>query len=82
MTKRLFAGASALLAALVPLVASAAEESGRILERPDNFTPVFVYTAIAAGSVLLIASLGRLYQLQRGLHWRFQDPDAPHDDHH
>lgn len=82
MTTRLFAGASALVAALLPVLASAAEESGRILERPDNFTSVFVYTAVAAVGVLLLASLGRLYQLQRGLRWRFQDPDSPHDDHH
>lgn len=81
MTTRLFAGASALVAALLPVLASAAEESGRILERPENFTSVFVYTAIAAVGVLLLASLGRLYQLQRGLRWRFQDPDSPHDDH-
>ncbi|MCC6236887.1 MAG: hypothetical protein IT299_04850 [Dehalococcoidia bacterium] len=82
MTHRLFAGVSALVAAALPVVASAAEEGGRVLERPDNFTAVFIYTAIAAGGVLFLASLGRLYQLQRGLHWRFQDPDVPHDDHH
>ncbi len=82
MATRFVASVSAAAAALLPALASAAEESGRILERPDNFNAVFLFTAIAAGSVLLIASLGRLYQLQRGLHWRFQDPDVPHDDHH
>ncbi len=78
---RLVASATAAFVAAAPAVVTATEE-GRVLERPENFTSVFLYTALAAGSVLLVASLGRLYQLQRGIRWRFQDPDAPHDEHH
>jgi hypothetical protein len=32
-------------------------------------------------AIFLIATLGRLYQRQRGLRWRFQDPDPVQDDH-
>jgi hypothetical protein len=76
----------AALAAL-PLIASAAEgttaATGRTLDAPPSFGPAVFATAVAALTVLAVAALGRLYQLQRGIRWRFQDPDSPqHDEGH
>ncbi len=69
------------LAALLPLAAHAADE-GRALEQPENFGTVALITILGAGGLLLVASLGRMYQKQRGIRWRFQDPDQPHDAAH
>jgi hypothetical protein len=74
-------GAGAVAAA-VPALARAAEEQGRALESPASFEKVAFFTLLGSGAVLLLASLGRMYQRQRGIRWRFQDPDAPHDAHH
>jgi hypothetical protein len=76
-------GGAGLVAAAVPVLARAADvEQGRALEGADDFGKVALITILAAGSVLLLATLGRLYQRQRGIRWRFQDPDPPHDGGH
>ena len=69
-----------LLAALTPVLAHAQE--GRALEASDDFGKVALVTVLVAGGILLLAGLGRLYQLQRGIRWRFQDPDSPTDSGH
>lgn len=68
-------------AAVAPTLARAAEEQGRILEPNENFGMIALVTLLTAGGILLLASLGRMYQRQRGIRWRFQDPDAPADAH-
>ncbi len=67
-------------AGVVPALASAAE-GGRALEQPANFGTMLLVTAGASLVLLFVASLGRMYQRQRGIRWRFQDPDQPHDSH-
>ena len=69
-----------VLAALTPVLAYAQE--GRALDASDDFGKVALVTLLVAGGILLLAGLGRLYQLQRGIRWRFQDPDAPTDGGH
>lgn len=71
-----------LVAAVLPVFVSATAEEGRALEGSDDFGTVALITLLAAGGVLLLATLGRLYQRQRGIRWRFQDPDSPHDGGH
>jgi hypothetical protein len=56
------------------VVASAAE-NGRALSTPDDASQAILITVLGVGAAFLVATLGRLYQLRRGLHWRFQDPD-------
>lgn len=77
--RRLWSIGVALVGALLPGAARAAEEQGRALEASGDFGTVALVTILAAGGVLLLATLGRLYQRQRGIRWRFQDPDPPHD---
>ena len=69
-----------LVAALAPALVHAQE--GRALEASENFGSIALVTLLVAGGILLLAGLGRLYQLQRGIRWRFQDPDAPTDGGH
>lgn len=69
-------------AAALPVLALAADEQDRVLEQSPSFWLVALITLLTAGGILLVASLGRMYQRQRGIRWRFQDPDAPHDSGH
>jgi uncharacterized membrane protein YidH (DUF202 family) len=79
--RRAFTSTSvALIAALAPVLTHAQE--GRALEASEDFGKVALVTLLVAGGILLLAGLGRLYQLQRGIRWRFQDPDAPTDGGH
>lgn len=70
-----------MLTALAPLAASAADE-GRTLPPADSYGTVGLFTVLGVAALLLVASLGRMYQRQRGIRWRFQDPDDPHHDGH
>ena len=79
--RRALVGGAAIVAAVAPLVASAADE-GRTLPQADSFGTAGLFAALGVGALLLIASLGRMYQRQRGIRWRFQDPDQPHHDGH
>jgi hypothetical protein len=79
---RLAAGVLGATSAALPGLALAAEQQGRALEQNENFGMVAFITVATAGGILLLASLGRMYQRQRGIRWRFQDPDAPHDSGH
>jgi len=65
---------AAAIGVALPAVASAAEGS-RALERPDDSTQVVLVTVLGVVVLFLVASVGRLYQVRRSLHWRFQDPD-------
>lgn len=76
--RRVLAALASVALASTPALASAATESGRALEQPEDFWPVFLYTVLASAALLLVATLGRLYQRQRNLHWPFQDPETPH----
>lgn len=77
------AGVSAgLVAAGLPALARAAAGEGRGLEPSPDFSTVALVTVLTAGGILLLASLGRMYQRHRGIRWRFQDPDSPHDGGH
>lgn len=78
--RRLGGVIGAVVAGALPAVVSAAE-GGRALEQPENFGTMLLVTAGAALGLLFLASLGRMYQRQRGIRWRFQDPDQPHDSH-
>lgn len=75
--RRALAALTGIAVATTPALA-AATEAGRALEQPADFWPVFLYTILASGALLLVATLGRLYQRQRNLHWPFQDPETPH----
>ena len=74
MSRRLGAALAAVVGLALPAVASAAE-GGRALERPGDWTQVMVITVLSVVALFLVASIGRLYQIRRTLHWRFQDPD-------
>jgi hypothetical protein len=78
---RLASVAAGAAAAAAPVLAVAADEQGRVLEQNENFGMIALVTLLTAGGILLLASLGRMYQRQRGIRWRFQDPDAPADGH-
>lgn len=82
---RILARASALgvgaLLALLPAIASA-EEGARALERGEDWNKVMILTFAALLGVMLVATLGYLYRMKRNIFWDFQQPAAPHDDHH
>lgn len=69
------------LLALIPVVASAAEE-GRVLERGDDWSRVMIVTVATLLGVMLVATLGYLYRVRRNIVWDFQRPEVSHDDHH
>jgi hypothetical protein len=68
-------------AALAGLPALVSAQEGRALETGDDAVKVILVTVGAIAALFLVAALGWLYQQRRGLHWRFQDPDAPADHH-
>jgi hypothetical protein len=68
------AAVGGVLAFALPAVASAAADA-RGLALPDDASRVMLVTALTVVAVFLVAILGRLYQIRRTLHWRFQDPD-------
>lgn len=74
------AGFGALLA-LLPVIASA-EEGARALERGEDWNKVMILTFAALLGVMLVSTLGYLYRMKRHIVWDFQQPAAPHDDHH
>lgn len=78
---RTLAALTGALFALIPLVASAAEE-GRVLERGDDWSRVMIVTLATLLGVMLLATLGYLYRVRRDIVWDFQRSEAPHDDHH
>ena len=74
------AALAALLALVLPAAILAQETSSRATESADDLWKVVLITLLAVAAVILLATLGTLYQRERGLHWRFQDPD-PDDGH-
>lgn len=81
-TRRLIYSMSAgALLALLPFVASAAEE-GRTLERTQDWGQVMLFTFAGIAGIMLVATLGYLYRMRRHLVWDFQQPDGPHDSSH
>lgn len=90
MKRRLSAVAAGLGAALLPLVARAQEHGGgvdfeaasRAADPSDGFGAIMIVTIAATVGLFLLSTIGYLYRRERGLEWRFQQPDAPHADHH
>jgi len=79
---RVVAAVAALAGSAVPAVATAQEAGSRAVDTPGDVTTAMLAAAGGVVALFLVATLGRLYQKQRGLHWRFQDPDPVQDDHH
>jgi hypothetical protein len=81
--KKLVGVGTGVLAAALPVFASAAEE-GRVLERSDDWVRIMIVTLAAVGGVMLLATLGYLYRIKRNIVWDFQAPAPSHDDagHH
>ena len=70
-----------LLGAALPMTALAAEEGSRALQRSAGSTTAILATLGAVAVLFIVFTLGWLYEQQRGLHWRFQDPDVPAEHH-
>lgn len=79
---RVMAVLAALAASAVPFAAGAQEPGSRAVDAPGDVPTAMLAAAGGVIVIFLIATLGRLYQKQRGIHWRFQDPDPVQDDHH
>jgi hypothetical protein len=79
ISRWLSAAAAGAIGLALPAVASA-QEATRSLERPEDSNQVVIVTVLAVVALFLVASVGRLYQIRRSLHWTFQDPDD--GDHH
>ncbi len=77
---RIAAAGSALVASIMPAVAAAQEPGSRAVDVPADATTAILAAAGGVTALFLIWTLGRLYQKQRGLRWRFQEPDQV-DDH-
>ncbi len=69
-----------LMAGLLPAVAAAQEGTSRVLSPPDDVWKAILGAALGVAIVFTLATLGQLYQRERGLHWPFQDPD-PDEQH-
>ncbi len=91
MTGRLGALVAGLGASLLPAVALAAEPvhggsgfeaAGRSLETGADTGTVVWVTLLSLGGLFIVTVIGYAYRQKRALHWRFQQPDAPHDEHH
>ena len=72
-------------AAAMPIIAAAQEHGGSTFEAHSRdlvaqapLEPL----VLGAGALLLVTTIGYLYRRERGLEWAFQQPDAPHDEHH
>ena len=79
---RVVAAVAALAASAAPAVATAQEAGSRAVDPPSDMTTAMLAAAGGVIALFLVATLGRLYQRQRGIRWRFQDPDPVQDDHH
>lgn len=87
MKRRMLALVSGVSAAMLPVVAGAVERptyeaSSRALDAGADIGSVMLVTILATAGLFLVAAIGYLYRRERGLEWRFQQPDAPHEDHH
>ena len=71
-----------LMAGLLPAVVAAQGGTSRVLSPPDDVWKAIIGAALGVAVVLSLATLGRLYQSERGLHWPFQDPDPDPDEQH
>jgi hypothetical protein len=81
--RRLAGFAAGTGAALLPLIAGAQSATGgRATDAPADFDEALALTLLGLVGVFVLATLGYLYRVKRGLSWRFQEPDAPHDEHH
>lgn len=78
--RRLVWLAVGLTVGLLPAVAAAQEGTSRVLSQPDGVWKAILLAALGVAVVLSLATLGRLYQRERALHWPFQDPD-PDEQH-
>ncbi len=84
MTARASALAAGVLAAALPLFASAdetpqyAEAVERGLGLPGDGALIGFATVGGLLTIFSVAALGYLYRRERHLDWDFQKPDAPH----
>ena len=58
------------------------EAAARALETGADMGQVMWLTILSLGGLFVLATVGYAYRQKRALHWRFQQPDAPHDAHH
>lgn len=87
---RALAAAGATAVALLPGLVSAAgghgdssfDAANRAMERGGDWELVAFLTVLGVGALFLFSAIGYLYRRERGLDWQFQQPEAPHDDHH
>jgi hypothetical protein len=79
--QRIGAVAAGVLGAMLPMAARAAEEGSRALPQAASSTIAILATLGAVAVLFTVFALGWLYEQQRGLHWKFQDPDAPAEHH-
>lgn len=89
VTKALSAAVASALALLPALVSAAGghgdssfEAADRAMERGGDWELIVFLTVLGVGALFLMAAVGYLYRRERGLDWQFQQPEAPHDDHH
>jgi len=74
--------AAGFLGAMLPMAVRAAEEGSRALPQSAGSTTAILATLGAVALLFTVCALGWLYEQQRGLRWRFQDPDSPTDGGH
>ena len=81
LRRRMAAVAAGLAASVLPAGAFAQEGGSRAVDAPGDTGTAMLAAAGGIAAIFLLATLGRLYQKQRGLRWRFQDPDPVQDEH-
>ncbi len=70
--------------ALLPVIALAQEEEGRVVERTADWGTVMLLTFAGLAATMLLGTLIYLYRMRRNIVWDFQQTEAPHEDgaHH
>ncbi len=89
MRRRISAVVSGAGAALLPVIAMAAEPThagvaaaSRTIPPPADMGSTLLYTLLGLTGLFVVTTLGYLYRRERNLDWAFQAPAVPHDDHH
>ncbi|MDA0269662.1 MAG: hypothetical protein DWG83_00185 [Chloroflexi bacterium] len=87
LTGRVMATITGAGFALLPALAiaddgPAFEAAGRAIETSGDVSMVVWGTVFAVIGLFVVTVLGYGYRQKREMRWGFQEPDAPHDDHH